>query len=54
MDEYYMNMALEEAKKAYYAGDVPIGAVIVYKNKVICRTHNQKEKNKMATSHAEI
>lgn len=54
MNEYYMKIALEEAKQAYYNGDVPIGAVIVYKNRIICKTHNQKEMNKIATEHAEI
>ena len=46
--------ALKEAKKAYKKGEVPIGAVIVKNNKIISRAYNQKEKNKIATHHAEI
>ena len=35
MDEYYMKLAIEEAKKAAAIGEVPIGAIIVYKDEVI-------------------
>ena len=50
----YMEMALEEAKKAYKKGDVPVGAVIVKNGKVIAKAHNKKETNKVSTHHAEI
>ena len=50
----YMNIALEQAKKAYKKGDVPVGAVIVKNGKVIAKAYNKKEKNKIATYHAEI
>lgn len=54
MNEKYMNIALEEAYKSYEKGDVPVGAVVVYKNEIIARAHNCKEQNKNAVEHAEI
>ena len=54
MDEYYMNLAIEEAKKALTEDEVPIGAVIVLNNKVISKAHNKKNKSKIVTHHAEI
>ncbi len=50
----YMKMALKEARKALKKNEVPIGAVIVRDNKVIAKAHNLREKNNLATSHAEI
>ena len=50
----YMKIALKEAFKAYKAGDVPVGAVIVKNNKIISKAHNTKEKSKNAINHAEI
>lgn len=50
----YMNVALDEAKKAYLKGEVPIGAVIVKEGKVIAKAHNMKEALKSAVAHAEI
>lgn len=52
--EYYMKLALEEAKKAIAIDEVPIGAVIVKDNKIIAKAHNLKEKNRQAIEHAEI
>lgn len=49
-----MKMALKEARKALKKNEVPIGAVIVRDNKVIAKAHNLREKNNLATSHAEI
>ncbi len=49
-----MSFALDEAKKCEQYGDIPIGAVIVYNDEVICCTHNQKEKNQKTCDHAEI
>lgn len=49
-----MKIALKEAKKAYYKGDVPVGTVIIYKNKIISKAYNKKEKNNNATKHAEL
>lgn len=50
----YMELALKEANKAYIKGDVPVGTVIVYKDKVIAKTYNKKEKNNNAIKHAEL
>ena len=53
-DEQYMMIALKEAEKAYQKDEVPIGCIIVKKGKIISKAYNKKEKNKMATHHAEI
>jgi tRNA(adenine34) deaminase len=53
-DPFFMREALKEAKKAYKEGEVPIGAVLVFKNKVIARGRNQVELLKDATAHAEM
>ena len=49
-----MQYALKEAQKAYEADEVPIGAVIVMRDKVIARAYNQVEKLNDSTAHAEI
>lgn len=49
-----MNEALKEAKKAFKKDDVPIGCVIVYKDKIISRAYNKKEVRGNAIYHAEI
>jgi tRNA(adenine34) deaminase len=53
-DEYFMNEALKEAHSAYEADEVPIGAIIVADNKIICKAHNEVERFKDPTAHAEI
>ena len=53
-DEYFMLEALKEARKALANGEVPVGAVIVCKNKIIARSHNQTEQLTDATAHAEM
>ena len=53
-DKYYMNQALKEAQKAYLLDEVPVGAVIVYNDKIIARAHNTREKSNDPTAHAEI
>jgi len=53
-DEAYMSAALEEAKKAFSAGEVPVGAVIVYQGEIIARAHNLVEQRKDASAHAEM
>lgn len=53
-DEHFMKQALREAQDAYFEGEVPIGAVVVINNKVIARGHNQVERLKDPTAHAEI
>ena len=54
LDEYYMKKAYKEAKKAYKKGEVPVGAIIVNKNKVISKGYNKTEKKHDVTKHAEI
>ena len=54
IDEKFMTMAIEEAKKAAPLGEVPIGAVIVIDDKVIATGHNLRETLHDATAHAEI
>lgn len=53
-DEQYMQVALEEARRAYDAGEIPIGCVIVCKDRIISRGHNLRESLPDATAHAEI
>lgn len=53
-DEYFMREALKEAQKALEIGEVPVGAVVVCKNRIIARAHNQTEKLTDATAHAEM
>jgi tRNA(adenine34) deaminase len=53
-DEQYMQQALKEAQKAYDAGEVPVGAIIVLNNQIIARAHNQVELLNDSTAHAEI
>lgn len=52
--EKYMKHALKEALKGLEEDEVPIGAVIVKDGKVISKAHNKRQKNKVATHHAEI
>jgi tRNA(adenine34) deaminase len=53
-DEYFMREALRQGQKAYAAGEVPVGAVVVREGKIIARAHNQVELLKDATAHAEM
>ena len=53
-DEEYMRQALEEARRAYAEDEVPIGAVIVCKKRIIARAHNLTETLRDATAHAEM
>lgn len=54
MDLKYMDMAIEEARKAFEEDEVPIGCVIVKNNQILALTHNRKEQMNSATKHAEI
>lgn len=54
LHEKYMNEALKQANKAYKLGEVPIGCVIVYQNKIIGRGYNRRNTDKNTLSHAEI
>ncbi|MFZ0565399.1 MAG: tRNA adenosine(34) deaminase TadA [Chlamydiales bacterium] len=53
-DTYFMREALKEAEKAYLSDEVPVGAVLVFEQRVIARAHNQVELLKDATAHAEM
>lgn len=53
-DEKYMKMAVKLAKKAALMGEVPIGCVIVYEDRVIGRGYNRRKTDKNTLSHAEI
>lgn len=53
-DEFYMQQALKEASRAFEAGEVPVGAIIVMNEKIIARGYNQVETLTDATAHAEI
>ena len=53
-DERWMKAALKEAEKAFEGGEVPVGAVVVYENRIIGRGHNQTESLMDPTAHAEI
>jgi len=54
IEQFYMSEALKEAQKAFEEDEVPIGAVIVHDSKIIARGHNQIERLKDPTAHAEI
>lgn len=53
-DEYYMEQALNEARKAFDADEVPIGSIIVMNDQIIARGYNQVETLNDATAHAEM
>jgi tRNA(adenine34) deaminase len=53
-DEYFMRLALSEARRAEELDEAPIGCVIVRGGEVIASAHNMREANKCATHHAEI
>ena len=53
-DTYFMKQALQEARKAYELGEVPVGAVIVCQNHIIARSHNLTETLTDVTAHAEM
>ena len=53
-EERYMREAVKQAKKAYALGEVPIGCIIVYENKIIGRGYNRRNTDKNTLAHAEI
>ena len=53
-DTYYMKQALIEAEKAGERGEVPVGAIIVSKGRIIARAHNLTETLTDVTAHAEM
>lgn len=52
--EYYMNEALKQAQLSYDSGEIPVGAVIVCRDRIIARAHNQVELLNDPTAHAEM
>lgn len=53
-DERYMRLALQEARQAYDANEVPVGALVVWGGKIIGRGSNQVERLADSTAHAEM
>lgn len=53
-DEFFMRQALDEARKAFNKGEVPIGAVVVYGDRIVGRGHNLTETLADPTAHAEM
>ena len=53
-DTFYMKQALEEARKAFDRGEVPVGAVVVCQGRIIARSHNLTETLNDVTAHAEM
>ncbi|MBN1789138.1 MAG: nucleoside deaminase [Bacteroidales bacterium] len=53
-DEYFMKEALKEAQRAFEKDEVPVGAVIVWNNRIIARAHNLTETLNDPTAHAEM
>ncbi len=54
MNEKFMREALRQARKAYRLGEVPIGCVIVYQDKIIGRGYNKRNTKKTTLAHAEL
>ena len=53
-EAYFMRQALEEARLAFEEGEIPIGAVVVCRRQIIARAHNEVERLKDPTAHAEL
>lgn len=53
-DNFYMKQALMEAQRAAEAGEVPVGAVVVCRDRIIARAHNLTETLNDVTAHAEM
>lgn len=53
-DEYFMRQAIQEAEKSFLVDEVPVGAVIVYQDRIIARAHNYVEHLTDVTAHAEM
>jgi len=53
-DEFFMRRALAEAEKSLLEGEVPVGAVMVSRKKILSRAHNQPIRRKDPTAHAEV
>ncbi|MGC8777806.1 MAG: tRNA adenosine(34) deaminase TadA [Candidatus Caldatribacteriaceae bacterium] len=53
-DEYFMEIALQEAQRAFLEDEVPVGACVVFEGKVIAQAHNRRERTQNPLLHAEI
>jgi len=53
-DEKWMNLALEEARKAEHKGEVPVGAILVKDGLIVAQAHNEPISKNDSTAHAEI
>ena len=53
-DEFYMNKAFNLAKRAIKKEEVPVGAILVYKDKIIASAYNKKDTKKSVLKHAEL
>ena len=53
-DEYFMEIALGLAEEAAEAGEVPVGAIVVCRNRIIAKSRNQTEQLSDVTAHAEL
>ncbi|MCD8412158.1 nucleoside deaminase [Tenacibaculum finnmarkense] len=53
-DTYFMKIALQEAQTAFDKGEVPVGAVVVFNDKIIAKAHNLTEMLTDVTAHAEM
>lgn len=53
-DTLYMRKALDEARQAFKAGEVPVGAIVVCRDRILARAHNLTETLNDATAHAEM
>ena len=53
-EEKFMNAAIRSAKRGLKTGEVPIGAVVVFEDKVVARGYNRRAKTQLASAHAEM
>jgi tRNA(adenine34) deaminase len=53
-DAYWMGKAIEEARRAFDAGEVPVGAVVVHRGRIVGRGHNRTEETGRPFEHAEV
>ncbi len=53
-DEYWMQLALNQAKTAESEGEIPVGALVVYQHQILAKAHNQTLRLKDPTAHAEM
>ncbi len=50
----YMRKSINEAKKAYRDNEIPVGAIIVFNNKILSKSYNKRDSKNVVTEHAEI